>query len=254
MPFSITNLACACKSKHACIQQHVPADDVQGQHSVNINTKMLSQASQLIKDASVLRRLEFAAGFYPPDLPNYYERVLQFATKGKENRHSLDPQQALELLDNMKYLDSQAFIPETELIKEIITMKHGGSDMSIGIILLSSKKLCANCEGKLYIRGDRAASVTLYSDTLGAVPATHFTRYCRKKSCSFQQHYGYYTKGNSEVHYDHDWSSNPYFMSTRETAFCMELLRRLDKEILIGQISYKQRAELYNDIHGEDTR
>ncbi len=50
--------------------------------------------------------------------------------------------------------------------------------------------------------------------------------------------------------YDEDWSSLPYFMSTCETAFSVELLRRLDKEILIGQISYKQRADIYNDVHG----
>ena len=50
--------------------------------------------------------------------------------------------------------------------------------------------------------------------------------------------------------YDEDWSTLPYFMSTRETAFSMDMLHRLDKEILIGQISYKQRAEIYNDVHG----
>ena len=49
--------------------------------------------------------------------------------------------------------------------------------------------------------------------------------------------------------YDDDWWKEPFFMSSRETAFCMNLLHCLDKEILIGQISYKQQAELYNDIH-----
>lgn len=39
-------------------------------------------------------------------------------------------------------------------------------------------------------------------------------------------------------------------MSTRETALSMDMLLRLDKEILIGQISYKQRADIYNAIHG----
>lgn len=49
--------------------------------------------------------------------------------------------------------------------------------------------------------------------------------------------------------YDWDWQSLPYFMSSRETAFAIEMLQRLDSEILIGQISYKQRADIYNDIH-----
>ena len=39
-------------------------------------------------------------------------------------------------------------------------------------------------------------------------------------------------------------------MSTHETALSMDTLRPLDKEILIGQVSYKQRAKIYNDIHG----
>lgn len=48
---------------------------------------------------------------------------------------------------------------------------------------------------------------------------------------------------------DSEWSLLPYFLSSRETAICMEMLKRLDKEILIGQISYKQRADLYNAVH-----
>ena len=29
----------------------------------------------------------------------------------------------------------------------------------------------------------------------------------------------------------------------------MEFLRRLDMEILIGQLSFKQRAEIFNSVH-----
>ena len=45
--------------------------------------------------------------------------------------------------------------------------------------------------------------------------------------------------------YDDDWWKESYFMVTRETAFCMDMLHRLDKEILI---SYKQRAELFTNV------
>ena len=41
-------------------------------------------------------------------------------------------------------------------------------------------------------------------------------------------------------------------MSTRETAFEMALLDQLDAEVLIGQLSYKQRSEIYNIKHGYD--
>jgi hypothetical protein len=43
------------------------------------------------------------------------------------------------------------------------------------------------------------------------------------------------------------------FMSTRETAFEMALLHQLDAEVLIGQLSYKQRSEIYNVKHGYDS-
>lgn len=42
-------------------------------------------------------------------------------------------------------------------------------------------------------------------------------------------------------------------MSTRETAFEMALLHQLDAEVLIGQLSYKQRSEIYNVKHGYDS-
>ena len=39
-------------------------------------------------------------------------------------------------------------------------------------------------------------------------------------------------------------------MCTRETAFSMELLKKVDVECLIGQMSYKQSAEMFNSYHG----
>jgi hypothetical protein len=41
-------------------------------------------------------------------------------------------------------------------------------------------------------------------------------------------------------------------MSTRETGFQMELLKKFDAEILIGQVSYKQRADIYNYVFKYD--
>ena len=58
--------------------------------------------------------------------------------------------------------------------------------------------------------------------------------------------------GGCDIYYDEDWESLPFFMSTRETAIQMSLLQQLDAEILIGQLSYKQRAEIYNYKHGFD--
>ena len=47
-----------------------------------------------------------------------------------------------------------------------------------------------------------------------------------------------------------NWRELPYFISSRETAFEMSMLIKLDADILIGLMSYKQRADVYNYIHG----
>lgn len=116
-----------------------------------------------------------------------------------------------------------------------------------GIILLSPKQKCILCNSKLYIRSDRFALAVLYDDKLGTLPAIHYTRYCRKSGCSFQQHYGYYTCGSlDDVIYNDDALDLSYFMCSRETGFTTKLLIRFDSDCLIGQISYKQSAEIYN--------
>ena len=45
----------------------------------------------------------------------------------------------------------------------------------------------------------------------------------------------------------------PYFISSQETGFEMELLKHFDIELLIGQIAYKQKADIYNVVKGYDT-
>ena len=64
------------------------------------------------------------------------------------------------------------------------------------------------------------------------------------------QHYGYFTDGPTEMQFDLDWEDNRYFVSTKETAVELQVLSRFDAELLVGQTSYKQRAEIYNIIHG----
>ena len=61
------------------------------------------------------------------------------------------------------------------------------------------------CNFKLYIRSDIFSLAVLYDHKLGTLPALHYTRYCRKSGCSFQQHYGYYTRGSlDDVIYNDD--------------------------------------------------
>lgn len=113
--------------------------------------------------------------------------------------------------------------------------------------------VCSQCRNKLLVRRDRPSPVVIYDDEMGAIPGSHFHKYCINRRCGFTQYYGYYTKrsfdSQPEVYFDHDWESNPYFVSSRETAFSMKLMHRFHSQILIGQQSFKQCAEVYNYLH-----
>ena len=146
---------------------------------------------------------------------------------------------------------------DEELTKSLIKMPKTDPSKPerIGVVLLSPKENCLHCNSKLYVRPDRNVMATIYDHRYGSIPAIHYTRYCRKRGCSYQQHYGYHTNGdNNEVMYDSDCLELPYFMCSRETAFSMEILRRFDVECLIGQISYKQSAEIYNSYNGYECK
>ena len=52
------------------------------------------------------------------------------------------------------------------------------------------------------------------------------------------------------LHYDDDWADDQYFLSSQETAFETALLKTFDAELLIGQVSYKQKADIFNHING----
>ena len=152
--------------------------------------------------------------------------------------------------------NSDVFTAESKLTRELAKMSKNDSSEpeKIGVILLSPIENCILCKTKLFIRHDRSVQATLYDSAFGSVPAIHYTRYCRKKGCSLQQHYGYYTKGvSSEITYNYDALSLSYFMCSRESAFSMEILKKFDSECLIGQISYKQCAEIFNNYHGYES-
>jgi len=153
----------------------------------------------------------------------------------------------------LEYLDQDALKSENiGLLKELVQTCKQGPDkkVQIGIPLLSDKINCTRCGSKLYTRSDCVVSATLYNDDIGSIPAVHYSKYCRKKDCSFQQHYGYHTLGDgSEIHYDKDALLLPYLMSSRETGCSLKLLDYFNSEILIGQISYGQKADIYNHYH-----
>ena len=214
---------------------------------------MWSQISTFTKNISTFQRLSFAKRHIPEGTPKRWEIIIQFANDSQKEPETVTELQAKLLLEKLEYMDANAFPADEKLFMELCCMK-GFHDKPLGIVLLSDNKQCKSCNGKLLVRADRPSHLTLYSNTLGTVPATHFSLYCQnwRKGCSFVQCYGF-SKANDDTTdrtYDITWKSLPYFVSTQQTAFDMNLLIRLDADVLIGQNTYNQLSDIYNEIHG----
>ena len=95
----------------------------------------------------------------------------------------------------------------------------------------------------------RISEVVVYDETKGTFLASKIPKVCTSKKCHFTQYYGYYTVGNSKF-FDEDWKKNEFFLSTSKTAFTMDVLKKLEIEIHLGKLSFKEKAEIYNDVHG----
>ena len=101
---------------------------------------MLAVCSKYSKDPSVIRRLTFAASFYPCSLPNYWQIVHSFCVAGKEERSTLTVQDAQMLVENQSSLDKDAYAYDQALTAEILQFKRQGSDVPLGVVLISGEK------------------------------------------------------------------------------------------------------------------
>ena len=209
---------------------------------------MLGVLSKYIKDVSVLRKLLFAVTFLPDDLPNRWDIAVQFAYSS-HGVPSISADIAKMLSENIQSLDAQAFVCDEDLHKELQKIPR---DKPLGVVLLSSRDTCVMCHSRLLVRKDRPASIVIYDDRMGTVHGTHFHKYCTNRACGHIHYYGYYTSGKasqcSKVIFEDDWESLRYFVSSHETAFSLNLLKRFNSEILFGQMSFKQCAEVYNHL------
>lgn len=119
------------------------------------------------------------------------------------------------LMENIQEVDSEAFATDTELIQELMKFQFP-KQKPLGLILVSSNQNCLLCNKHLLLRKDRPVPLVIYDDQLGSIPGSH--KYC---SCGLTQYYGYYTiSGSTDVLYNPEWEYLPYFVSSRETAFC----------------------------------
>ena len=198
----------------------------------------------------------FAASFLPPDMPLYWNVVTNFANQAISGaQQGVTTEEVKLVIENMKILYSDGFSFDADLTQQIIAMDYSLTNQPLGIPLVSSEIKCHECGGQLFLRRDRPSRLTLYTASLGTVPATHFHKLCRnsRKGCHVVQYYGYSKSGIGSMFYDTNWMTLPYFLSSQETGFEMKILNDFDVELLIGQISYKQKSDIYNISKGYDT-
>lgn len=218
-------------------------------HQLSWKMELLAEK---VTDLAVIRRMLFAVSFLPSDYPQYWQVIAMFACKGSKLSKPLAAHDVRVLMENVQVMNSAAFVQDKQLLQEIITADDAVMS-PMGLILISSKSKCCVCGGKLLTRGDRPSRVTLYTESLGTVPGSHYQKYCQniRRGCKLVQHYGYHTNGDFEsgLRYDDNWEDHKYFLSSQETGFELAMLKRFDGELLIGQVSYHQKAEIYNMVH-----
>ena len=108
----------------------------------------------------LLRKLLFAASHLPPDLPNLWGIAVEFATAGKVSRNDTDVKTAKSLLENIEVFDREALKKDTCLLKELTEWVPTPATKSLGIVLVSNKKVCVLCKKELVSRKDRPSYIT----------------------------------------------------------------------------------------------
>ena len=206
-------------------------------------------------DVTVLRRLIFASVYLPKDIPKYWSVIAWFVSHGSLKGKTLSPDSVKIAVENLQVINEKAFANDQALIQELHSLCPTPlSSLPLGIVLVSPISICPVCTGDLLIRNDRPSRITVYTESWGTVVGTHYHKICQqfRKGCTYRQYYGYSTVGTSvsTPTYDSDWEGLNYFISSSETAFELCMLRNFDGELLLGQISYSQKAEIYNYSKG----
>ena len=208
---------------------------------------------------SLVRRLCFAANRLPEELPRYWEEVASFANCASQSSQSLVEKQitakdAQLCVENLIELDSGAFDNDIKLFSELCQWSTL-ANKALGCVLISKNTICKVCGNQLLLKArDSVRKIVIYDYVHGTYIGCHYIKFCRNFNCKFRQYYGRHTTDGVELYYDQDWMDNDFFLPTQQTAFPMRLLRNFDSELLIGQISYNQKANIYNTIHGYNGR
>ena len=202
------------------------------------------------------RRLIYAASHLSSEIPLYWNVVASFSNQAS-SKETVTPESARIVIENLQALNPRSFITDAELKSQLMQLEYSITKQPLGIPLVPIQTRCVLCNGKLLVRNDRPSQVMLYTELMGTVPGTHFHKYSQnyRKGCGLVQFYGYHKNGHGSdrgIQYNSDWMTLPYFLSTQETGFELSMLKKYDAELLIGQLSYKQKADIYNLTKGFD--
>ena len=122
---------------------------------------MLEVISKYIKDVSVLRRILFAASVLPPQLPQFWGVVVEFATLGNISAQSVTPEQARVFIENLHVLNAKAFDTDETLFQELLQSEIPAA-RPLGIPPISTNNTCLVCGSNLLLRKDRPAPIVVY--------------------------------------------------------------------------------------------
>ena len=219
---------------------------------------MFSIIGNCVQKFSLVRRLCFVANRLPEELPRYWDEVASFANRGSSSQSLVEKQitakDAQLCVENLIELDSGVFDNDITLFRELCEWSTL-ANKPLGCVLISKNTTCKVCGDQLLLKArDSIRKIVVSDDVHGTYIGCHYIKFCRNSTCKFRQYYGKHTTDVVELYYDQDWMDNDFFLSTQQTAFSMRLLRNFNSELLIGQISYNQKANIYNTIHGHNGR
>lgn len=219
---------------------------------------MLGEILKNFNDFSAVRRGLFFINSVPKVVPNFIDHLANFASRGFKRRRSSGPEGSqnvsngeaiANLSSNLITLFPDLKKKEEELWQELHEFSIEQNEHGLGAVLVSEKTHCRLCGKVLHVKSSRISEVLVYDDVKGTFIASKIPKVCCNRKCQLTQHYGYYSVGNDKF-YDEDWDTNEFLLSTARTAFSISLLKKFEYEILIAKMSFKEKAEIYNSVHG----
>lgn len=213
---------------------------------------MLSSLLQGISEYSAITRGLYYFSHIPRAFPDFGKRLFEFATNGNKDavaRETVNAESFFALSSNLVSLYN--LTGKEDMWKDVHDASLEEGKFGLGVVLMSMKTNCRICNKELRAKTSRVVNVIVYHELRGSFMGCCIPKVCSNRSCKLIQHYGYYSIGESRF-YDEDWHENDYLLSSGKTAFDMQLLRKFEVEILIGKLSFKEKADIYNEVNGYD--